>query len=152
MSTKDAALNALIDPVVSALGFELWGIDYLSQGKQSRLVIYIDHPDGITVDNCASVSRQVGAVLDVEDPITGQFQLEVSSPGMDRPLFTLDQYERYIGHVVALRLRQAFDGQRKFQGLVTGTEDGDVVIRVDEEEYCFPIESIDQARIVPQFK
>lgn len=152
MSTKDAALKALIDPVVSALGFELWGIDYLSQGKQSRLVIYIDHPDGITVDNCASVSRQVGAVLDVEDPITGQFQLEVSSPGMDRPLFTLDQYERYIGHVVALRLRQAFDGQRKFQGLVTGTEDGDVVIRVDEEEYCFPIESIDQARIVPQFK
>ncbi|AVV33999.1 MAG: ribosome maturation factor RimP [Cobetia sp.] len=152
MSTKDAALNALIDPVVSALGFELWGIDYLSQGKQSRLVIYIDHPDGITVDNCANVSRQVGAVLDVEDPITGQFQLEVSSPGMDRPLFTLDQYERYIGHVVALRLRQAFDGQRKFQGLVTGTEDGDVVIRVDEEEYCFPIESIDQARIVPQFK
>ena len=91
-------------------------------------------------------------LLDVEDPITGQFQLEVSSPGMDRPLFTLDQYERYIGHVVALRLRQAFDGQRKFQGLVTGTEDGDVVIRVDEEEYCFPIESIDQARIVPQFK
>ena len=152
MSTKDAALNALINPVVSALGFELWGIDYLSQGKQSRLVIYIDHPDGITVDNCANVSRQVGAVLDVEDPITGQFQLEVSSPGMDRPLFTLDQYERYIGHVVALRLRQAFDGQRKFQGLVTGTEDGDVVIRVDEEEYCFPIESIDQARIVPQFK
>jgi|TARA_R110000751_G_scaffold58171_5_gene122963 ribosome maturation factor RimP len=152
VSTKDAALNALIDPVVSALGFELWGIDYLSQGKQSRLVIYIDHPDGITVDNCANVSRQVGAVLDVEDPITGQFQLEVSSPGMDRPLFTLDQYERYIGHVVALRLRQAFDGQRKFQGLVTGTEDGDVVIRVDEEEYCFPIESIDQARIVPQFK
>ena len=152
MSTKDAALNALIDPVVSALGFELWGIDYLSQGKQSRLVIYIDHPDGITVDNCANVSRQVGAVLDVEDPITGQFQLEVSSPGMDRPLFTLDQYERYIGHVVALRLRQAFDGQRKFQGLVTGTEDGDVVIRVDEEEYCFPIESIDKARIVPQFK
>ena len=152
MSTKDAALNALIDPVVSALGSELWGIDYLSQGKQSRLVIYIDHPDGITVDNCANVSRQVGAVLDVEDPITGQFQLEVSSPGMDRPLFTLDQYERYIGHVVALRLRQAFDGQRKFQGLVTGTEDGDVVIRVDEEEYCFPIESIDQARIVPQFK
>ena len=66
MSTKDAALNALIDPVVSALGFELWGIDYLSQGKQSRLVIYIDHPDGITVDNCANVSRQVGAVLDVE--------------------------------------------------------------------------------------
>ena len=152
MSTKDAALNALIDPVVSALGFELWGIDYLSQGKQSRLVIYIDHPDGITVDNCANVSRQVGAVLDVEDPITGQFQLEVSSPGMDRPLFTLDQYERYIGHVVALRLRQAFDGQRKFQGLVTGTEDGDVVIRVDEEEYCFPIESIDQARIVPRFE
>ncbi|MGO2414329.1 MULTISPECIES: ribosome maturation factor RimP [Cobetia] len=152
MSTKDAALNALIDPVVSALGFELWGIDYLSQGKQSRLVIYIDHADGITVDNCANVSRQVGAVLDVEDPITGQFQLEVSSPGLDRPLFTLDQYERYIGHVVALRLRQAFDGQRKFQGLVTGTEEGDVVIRVDEEEYCFPIESIDQARVVPQFK
>ncbi|MDN3554732.1 ribosome maturation factor RimP [Halomonas maura] len=151
MAIKDAALHALIEPVVSAMGFELWGIDYLSQGKHSRLVIYIDHPDGVSVDDCADVSRQVSAVFDVEDPIAGEYRLEVSSPGMDRPLFTLEQFERYAGHVVAVKLRVPFDGRRKFQGLLAGIEGDEVLLQLDGEEYCFPIESIDQARVVPQF-
>ncbi|WP_136249087.1 ribosome maturation factor RimP [Halomonas borealis] len=152
MATKDAALHALIEPVVSAMGFELWGIDYLSQGKHSRLVVYIDHADGVSVDDCADVSRQVSAVFDVEDPINGEYRLEVSSPGMDRPLFTLEQFARYAGHKVALKLRVPFDGRRKFQGLLAGVESDEVLVRLDDEEYCFPIESIDQARVVPQFE
>ncbi|XKE45792.1 ribosome maturation factor RimP [Halomonas organivorans] len=152
MATKDAALHALIEPVVSSMGFELWGIDYLSQGKHSRLVIYIDHEDGVSVDDCADVSRQVSAVFDVEDPIAGEYRLEVSSPGMDRPLFTLDQFARYAGHQVAVKLRVPFDGRRKFQGLLAGVEGDEVLVRLGDEEYCFPIESIDQARVVPQFK
>ncbi|MCK2185538.1 ribosome maturation factor RimP [Halomonas getboli] len=152
MATKDAALHALIEPVVSAMGFELWGIDYLSQGKHSRLVIYIDHADGVNVDDCADVSRQVSAVFDVEDPISGEYRLEVSSPGMDRPLFTLEQFARYAGHHVAVKLRVPFDGRRKFQGLLAGVENDEVLVRLDDEEYCFPIESIDQARVVPQFE
>lgn len=151
MAIKDAALHALIEPVVSAMGFELWGIDHLSQGKHSRLVIYIDHEDGVSVDDCADVSRQVSAVLDVEDPVPGEYRLEVSSPGMDRPLFSLEQFERYAGHVVTVKLRVPFDGRRKFKGLLAGIENDEVLLQVDGEEYCFPIEGIDQARVVPQF-
>nr|WP_298250629.1 ribosome maturation factor RimP [uncultured Halomonas sp.] len=152
MATKDAALHTLIDPVVTAMGFELWGIDHLSQGKHSRLVIYIDHDDGITVDDCADISRQVSALFDVEDPISGEYRLEVSSPGMDRPLFTLDHFSRYRGHDVALKLRAPFEGRRKFQGLLAGVEGDEVLLQVDGEEYCFPVDSIDQARVVPRFE
>ncbi|MCW4153585.1 ribosome maturation factor RimP [Halomonas sp. 18H] len=151
MATKDTALKALIEPVVTSMGFELWGIDYLSQGKHSRLVVYIDHANGVGVDDCADISRQVSAVLDVEDPIAGEYRLEVSSPGMDRPLFSLEQFERYAGHSVALKLRTPFDGRRKFQGLLAGVEGDEVLLQLDGEEYCFPIEGIDQARIVPRF-
>jgi len=151
VAIKNAALHALIEPVATAMGFELWGIDHLSQGKHSRLVIYIDHEDGISVDDCADVSRQVSAVLDVEDPLPGEYRLEVSSPGMDRPLFTLDQFARYAGNVVAVKLRLPFDGRRKFQGLLAGVEGDEVLLQIDGEEYCFPIEGIDQARVVPQF-
>lgn len=151
MAIKDAALQALIEPVVTAMGFELWGIDYLSQGKHSRLVIYIDHENGVNVDDCADISRQVSGVLDVEDPIAGEYRLEVSSPGMDRPLFTLDQFARYAGHQVSLKLRVPFDGRRKFQGLLAGVEGDEVLVQIEGEEYCFPIDGIDQARVVPQF-
>ncbi|MCG6659539.1 ribosome maturation factor RimP [Halomonas campisalis] len=152
MALKDAALYALIEPVVTAMGFELWGIEYHSQGKHSQLVIYIDHADGVSVDHCADISRQVSAVLDVEDPISGEYRLEVSSPGLDRPLYTLDHFARYRGHQVALRLRTPFDGRRKFQGLLAGIEGDEVLLQLDGEEYCFPIESIDQARVVPVFE
>lgn len=151
MATKDAVLNALIEPVVTAMGFELWGIEQIAQGKHSRLVVYIDSPDGITVDHCADVSRQISGILDVEDPISGQYQLEVSSPGMDRPLFTLDQFERYKGDTVALRLSAPFNGRRKFKGLLAGVEGDEVLLHLDGEEYCFPIDGIDQARVVPRF-
>ncbi|WP_110597717.1 MULTISPECIES: ribosome maturation factor RimP [Salinicola] len=151
MVTKDAALYAIIEPVVTAMGFELWGLDYLAQGKHSKLMIYIDSPDGISVDDCASVSRQVSGVLDVEDPISSNYSLEVSSPGLDRPLYTLDHFSRFSGHVVQLKLRTAFDGRRKFQGRLAGIDGDEVLLHIDGEEYCFPIESIDQARVVPQF-
>ncbi|WP_110685804.1 ribosome maturation factor RimP [Salinicola aestuarinus] len=152
MVTKDAALYAIIEPVVTAMGFELWGLDYLAQGKHSKLMIYIDSPNGITVDDCAGVSRQVSSVLDVEDPISSNYYLEVSSPGLDRPLYTLDHFSRFRGHMVQLKLRSAFDGRRKFQGQLAGVDGDEVLIRIESEEYCFPIESIDQARVIPQFE
>ena len=151
MATKHAALHALIEPVVAAMGFELWGIDHLSQGKNSRLVIYIERESGVSVEDCADISRQVSAVMDVEDPIPGEYRLEVSSPGMARPLYSLDQFTRFQGHHVALKLRTAFDGRRKYQGLLVGVEGDEILLQLDGEEYCFPIESIDSAHIVPQF-
>jgi len=151
VAIKEAALHAMVEPVVTAMGFELWGIDFLSHGKHSRLVIYIDHENGVSVGDCADISRQVSAIFDVEDPVRGEYRLEVSSPGMDRPLYTLDQFDRYRGHDVALKLRTPFEGRRKFQGLLAGVEGDEVLLQVEGEEYCFPIDSIDQAQVVPRF-
>jgi ribosome maturation factor RimP len=153
LSTKFAQLEELIRPVVEGLGFEFWGMEYLAKGKDSVLRIFIDTDaeKGIDVEDCAQVSRQVSAILDVEDPISGEYNLEVSSPGMDRPLYELSQYQRFIGSVVALRLRVPFDGRRKFKGQLTGVEGDEVVLLVDNEEYLLPIELIEKANIVPQF-
>lgn len=153
MSTKFAQLEELIRPVVEGLGFEFWGMEYLAKGKDSVLRIFIDTDaeKGIDVEDCAQVSRQVSAILDVEDPISGEYNLEVSSPGMDRPLYELSQYQRFIGSVVALRLRVPFDGRRKFKGQLTGVEGDEIVLLVDNEEYLLPIELIEKANIVPQF-
>jgi ribosome maturation factor RimP len=111
--------------------------------------IYIDHPDGINVDDCAKVSRQVSSVFDVEDPIMGEYTLEVSSPGMDRPLFRLEQYQQYIGEQVKIRLRSPFDGRRNFTGQLTAIEGDDVVVTVEDNEYLLPFELIDKASIIP---
>ena len=153
MSGKDTVLVGLIRPVVEGLGYHFWGMEYISQGKDSILRIFIESPseDGTDIEDCAKVSRQVSSILDVEDPITGEYNLEVSSPGLDRPLFELEQYQEYIGAVVSLRLRVPFDGRRKFKGQLTAVEGEDVVLRVDQEEYLLPIDLIDKANVVPVF-
>jgi len=103
------------------------------------------------VDDCARVSHQVSGILDVEDPIPEQYMLEVSSPGMDRPLYTLEQFQAYAGHQVQLRLRMPFEGRRKFKGLLNGVEGDEVLLVVDDEEYLLPIDYIDRANVIPQF-
>jgi len=104
------------------------------------------------VDDCATVSRQISAILDVEDPIAGEYMLEVSSPGMDRPLFTLDQFRRFSGEQVKIRLRSPFEGRRNFKGALIGVEGDEVVVAVDEHEYLLPIELIDKAQVIPRFE
>jgi len=122
VSARLKTLREFIEPVVTALGLELWGLEFNSAGRNSTLRIYIDGPDGVSVDDCARVSHQVSGILDVEDPIPEQYMLEVSSPGMDRPLYTLEQFQAYAGHQVQLRLRMPFEGRRKFKGLLNGVE------------------------------
>ena len=151
MSTKTEQLQAMIAPAVEALGYEMWGVEYHSHGRQPLLRVFIDGENGITVEDCAAASRQISAVLDVEDPISSEYTLEVSSPGMDRPLFTLDQFGRYAGEWVKLKLRAPFEGRRNFRGVMRGVEGDEVVLVVDNEEYLLPIELIDKANIVPQF-
>ncbi|MBT4520170.1 MAG: ribosome maturation factor RimP [Halieaceae bacterium] len=150
MATKDQQLREILAPAVEALGFELWGIDYRSQGRHSVLCIYIDSEDGVTVDDCARVSRQVGSILDVEEPIGGEYNLEVSSPGMNRRLFALEQYAAYVGEIIDLRLRRPFEGRRRFKGVLAGIEGEDVVVQVDNHEYLLPHSSIDKASIEPR--
>ncbi|MCF6231078.1 MAG: ribosome maturation factor RimP, partial [Gammaproteobacteria bacterium] len=111
-------LYEIITPVVEALGYELVGIEYISQGKHSVLRLYIDSEKGIVVDDCAEISHQVSGVLDVEDPIRGVYHLEVSSPGLDRPLFNEEHYERFTGHQVKIQLTAPLNGRRKFQGVL----------------------------------
>ena len=150
MATKDQQITDMLETTIEALGFELWGVEYLSQGRHSLVRIYIDAQQGISVDDCATVSRQVGSLFDVEDPITGEYTLEVSSPGLDRLLFKLEQYTGYVGDVVDLRLRSAFDGRRKFKGILKGIEGEDVVIQVDDHEYLLPHSAIEKARVQPR--
>ncbi len=148
MAGKQDLLRDLIEPVVTALDCELWGVEYSSQGRHTMVRVYIDGPDGVTIEDCAKVSRQLSSVFDVEDPITGEYNLEVSSPGMDRPLFSLAQYGQFIGEQLHVRLRTSFEGRRKFSGQLTGVEGDDVVLVVDEHEYLLPFDSIDKANII----
>ncbi|MDX1756986.1 MAG: ribosome maturation factor RimP [Marinobacter sp.] len=152
MSAKLNKLEEMLQPVVEGLGYEFWGLEFRSQGHHSKLRVFIDSEHGISVDDCEKVSRQVSGVLDVEDPIQTEYTLEVSSPGMDRPLFRLEQYEAFAGHQVQLRLRMAFEGRRKFQGLLKGIEGQDVVVIVDDHEYLLPFDAIERANIVPVFE
>lgn len=145
---RQTQLVELVEPAVLALGYELWGIEYLPQRNHALLRIFIDSPNGITVDDCALVSRQVGAVMDVEDPIKLEYTLEVSSPGLDRPLFKLDQFARYIGEKIVIRLRVPFERRRNFSGTLVGIEGEDVVVHVDNHEYLLPFETIDKANVV----
>ncbi|MCG8909630.1 ribosome maturation factor RimP [Pseudomonas nitroreducens] len=152
MSSKLEQLQALLAPVVEALGYECWGLEFISQGRHSLLRVYIDRPEGILIDDCEIVSRQVSGILDVEDPISGEYTLEVSSPGMDRPLFTLEQFARYVGEQVKIKLRTPFERRRNFQGILRGVEEQDVVVLVDDHEYLLPVDSIDKANIIPRFE
>ncbi|HBO2798685.1 ribosome maturation factor RimP [Pseudomonas aeruginosa] len=151
MSSKLEQLQALLAPVVEALGYECWGVEFISQGRHSVLRVYIDRPEGILIDDCEAVSRQVSGILDVEDPISGEYTLEVSSPGMDRPLFTLEQFAKHAGEQVKIRLRSPYEGWRNYQGILRGVEEQDVVVLVDDHEYLLPIDSIDKANIIPRF-
>ncbi len=152
MASIQDKLYDLIAPVVEALGCELWGLEYLTQGRQATLRIYIEKEAGIGVGDCEKVSRQVSSVMDVEDPIASHYTLEVSSPGMDRPLFTLAHYERSVGEKVSIKLSRKFEDRKNFTGIIAGVENDEVVVRIDEEEYLLPIDMIDRANIIPTFE
>jgi ribosome maturation factor RimP len=152
MSVKKSQLLELIRPVAESFGCELWGIDFFMQGKQSLLRIYIEKQDGgVQVEDCERVSRQVSSVLDVEDPIKVEYTLEVSSPGIDRPLFELAHFKEYVGQNVKIKLSMSFDGRRNFPGLLKGIEDDEIVLELDGEEYLLPFELIEKANVVPRF-
>ena len=146
VAALDARLTDLLKPSVEMLGFELLGVE-LNSGV---VRLYIDCDAGVTVDNCAYVSRQVGAVLDVEDPIAGNFTLEVSSPGLDRRLFSLDQFAAFAGTEVKLKLKRAFEGKRKFRGQLRGVEGDEIIVGNGDDEILFPFEVIERANVVPE--
>lgn len=150
MNQAPEKVQKIVAPVVESLGYELVGIEYI-QAKGGMLRVYIDSPQGIKIDDCQAVSEQLSATLDVEDPIRGNYTLEVSSPGLDRPLFTAEHFERFAGEQVKISVMAPVNGQRKFTGQLKGMRDNDVVLAVGGEEVCLPLDDIQQARLVPQF-
>jgi len=150
MRQAPANIQVLIEPAVTALGYELVGAEYLSQGRHSLLRIYIDSDDGITLEDCERVSHQVSGILDVEDAIQGHYSLEVSSPGLDRPLFTLDHFKRFIGKQAKIKLSAPIDGRRKFNGVIRAVKESLVVLEMDAEEFELPFSAIEKANLVPE--
>ncbi|WP_115005844.1 ribosome maturation factor RimP [Xanthomonas campestris] len=159
MSEKATEIANLLGPTVESLGLELLGVEYLPAPGGATLRLYIDvplaeQPDRIiNVDDCERVSREVSAQLDVEDPISGNYTLEVSSPGVDRPLFTLDQFARHVGESAKIVLKLAQDGRRRFQGQIVriDTEAAAVVFSVDGKDVQIAFDNIDKARILPDW-
>jgi|SaaInl5LU_22_DNA_1037371.scaffolds.fasta_scaffold15869_3 ribosome maturation factor RimP len=152
MSGKESRLTELLAPTIGSLGFELWGLELISPNRKATLRLYIEGEDGVTVGDCATVSRHVSSVLDVEDPIQGEYTLEVSSPGVDRLLFKPEQYGLYVGEPIEIKLRLPFEGRRKFRGWLLGIEGDDVVVRVDDHEYLLPMQHIDKAKVEPRLE
>ncbi|TMM46306.1 ribosome maturation factor RimP [Colwellia ponticola] len=149
MAKFEQKLTDLVRPAVEETGKTLRGIEYISAGNNSVLRLYIDHENGINVDDCAEVSRQVGALLDVEDPISSEYSLEVSSPGIDCPLFELAHFQEVIGETINVRLSIPLNGRRKFKGPLVAIENDTVlIVQVDSIDYELAISNVDKANLV----
>jgi ribosome maturation factor RimP len=150
MSSRATGIEQLIRPVVEAMGYELWGLDFSPQGRGALLRVYIEAEQGITLDDCARVSHQLSGVLDVRDPIRVPYTLEVSSPGLDRPLFRPEQFQRYLGHRIRVRITGHMEGRRNFVGELLAVRGGDILLRQDDTDYTLALKAIERARLVPQ--
>ncbi len=151
MTAVSKTLNELIEPVVTGMGYELVGVEYLPNTRGSLLRVYIDNEPGINLGDCEAVSHQLSGVLDVEDPIPGQYRLEISSPGLDRPLFKSADYERFAGATIKVRLAGMWQGRRKFKGELLGVRDGNVLLRENGDEVEIPLAQIEKSNLVPEF-
>jgi ribosome maturation factor RimP len=151
LSQLERKLTEMLIAPVEALGFELVGVEFVRAGKHSILRVFIDHENGIDVDNCADASHQISAVLDVEDIITAEYNLEVSSPGMDRPLFNSAHYALVVGETITVKLSIPQNGRRNFKGLLLKCENDTILVKVDNDEFSLAIANIEKGNLVPNF-
>jgi ribosome maturation factor RimP len=142
-------LTRLLEPTIEQLGYELADLELKLAGRDSLVRVFIDKPEGVGLEDCETVSRQVSAVLDVEDPVPGHYVLEVSSPGLDRKLTKSAHYRRYVGDDIRVQLRFPIEGRRKFRGRLAAASDETIQIEVDGQLHELPIATIDTARLVP---
>lgn len=143
-------IDELLQPGAEALGYELVAVE-LTGGDISIVRVFIDTPNGVTVDDCSKASRQFSAILDVEDPISNQYTLEVSSPGMDRPLAKPEHFKKVVGGDVKIKMATLVDGRRRFTGELVEATDEFAVVEVDGEQTELPYQDMDRARVVPVY-
>lgn len=151
MATLEQKLHELVNDTIEAMGCELVGIECQRAGRFLTVRLYIDKEGGVTIDDCSDVSRQVSAILDVEDPIADKYNLEVSSPGLDRPLFTLAHYERFIGREVVVHLRIPMLDRRKWTGEIVSVEGDLITLDIEGNPQAFAFGNIQKANLVPVF-
>lgn len=147
---KEKLLTELIQPVIEDLGFVLWGVEYLPQKNSAIMRVFIDHENGVGVDDCAKCSREISGLLEVEDPIKSAYVLEVSSPGLDRVLFNAEQFSHYISERVQIKLAQPVDGARNIKGTIKAVENDQIVVANEVTEYAFEMNNVMKARLKPQ--
>jgi ribosome maturation factor RimP len=143
-------LIKLLEPPLRAMGYELVDVEARA-GRNGLLRLYIDQDLGIKVDDCERVSRQIGTLLDVEEPLPGSYTLEVSSPGLDRPLRTMAHFERFAGHEAKIRLIGSVEGRRNFKGRLCGVEGTSIVVEVDGQKWHLPLADVATANLVAEF-
>ena len=146
-------ITNLIKPVVIDMDYELVGVEYIASGKYSVLRVYIDSDTGVGINDCEKVSRQVSAIFDVEDPITGQYNLEVSSPGIERPLFNISHYQRFLGSDIKLRTVRPINGQRKFRGTIGSVSETEKTIELltGIDTVKLEVDMIEKANLVADY-
>jgi len=146
-------ITDLVDPVLEDMGYELVGVEYIASGKHSILRVFIDTDNGIGIEDCERVSHQLSAIFDVEDPIAGQYNLEVSSPGIERPLFHIGHYQRFLGNDISLRMVRPIDGQRKFKGSIGSVSEINHTIELITAlgPLTLDIDMIEKANLVADF-
>ena len=143
-------LAKLLEPTVERLGYELADLEVRLGSKGGLVRVFIDKPDGVDLDDCEQVSLAVSALLDVEDPVPGNYNLEVSSPGLDRKLTKVEHFQRFEGETVKVQMRFPIEGRRRFRGTLVSSDDENIVVEVDGESHSLPLKTIDTARLVPE--
>ena len=142
-------LAQIFEPVIETMGYELVGVEFDRGGGHGTLRVYIDREEGVTLDDCAAISHQISGILDVEEPIQQAYDLEISSPGIDRPLFKLADYERFAGQTAKIKLAVALQGRKNFKGELQGVADSKLIsIKVDGEIFDLPFADIARANLV----
>jgi len=143
-------LQRLLDPAIERLGYELTDLEVRLGDRGGLLRLTIDKPDGIDLDDCEKVSHAMSALLDVEDPVPGNYNLEVSSPGLDRKLTKTEHFQRFEGETLKVTMRLPIEGRRRFRGILLSSNEENIVVEVDGESHSLPLTMIDTARLVPE--
>ena len=142
-------LKKLLEPMIERLGYEVIDLEVRLSGGSGLVRLFIDKPDGVDLDDCEKVSVAVSALLDVEDPVPGNYNLEVSSPGLDRKLTKPAHFQRFAGETVKVQMRFPIEGRRRFRGTLVSSDEENIVVEVDGESHSLPLKTIDTARLVP---